>query len=298
MHQSLHHPLSVPALARLLLKTHTEFATLLDRLPPGGRAPALPAFHLQLGSARLALDAGAGLELNCSQGPLEYRLLVDKFEAGKAPAMSARLTDRRTGAVHEFDGPAVFNGDIPPAFQDLHAEVTGHLRAFVPPALWQHLTAARGAAAAETADAGTAPAAGEGEAPAAPGAQAVQDTQGDTPSGTSGQAGAQAQEADEGMRTYVLARQGEPDLRFTGKLLDAVHTFPQNGRWTDYRVYQTRGGRFVGVKLGRSMRLGETDRVESQVADRLEDLRDFFGHNALAKLLTSRLGIRQFADIE
>lgn len=285
----MHSPLSVPALARLLLKTHTEFASLFDRLAPGAPAPALPPFTLQLGGARLALDAAAGLKLHCAQGPLEYRLQVDPFEAGKAPAISARLTDRRTGEVHELDGAAVFNGDIPAAFQDLHAEVTSHLRAFVPPALWQHLTAARGAAAAPPSGDGNGGATGIADTPvSAPDTGAAEAT---------GVAPAGQEDAAAGLRTYVLPRRGEADLRFTGKLLDAVATLPLNGRWTEYLVYQTRAGKYIGVKLGRSMRLGESDRVESQVAQELAGLAEFFGHNPLAKMLTHRLGIRQYEEV-
>jgi hypothetical protein len=102
----------------------------------------------------------------------------------------------------------------------------------------------------------------------------------------------------ETFEVFVLPQRNGPDLRFTGKLVDAVRTPARFGRWVELHVYRTKGGKFVGVQLKRSMLLGEVDLCETQVADKLSDLVEFFGHSPIAKVLTDRLGIRSYNDIE
>lgn len=295
---------SVPALARLLLKAQAELSSLLDTLPPAARAASHPLLNLQMGPVQFAMGVNASerscVELSCTQGAQEYHLTLRSAQADQPSSVKARLVNRRTGETRELDGAAIFRGEVPEDFKPLHREVTAHLKAWLPEGLWTRLsgTPAQGASdapSAQATDVSVTPPTADTAAPADNDA-AKQAATAESPD-AAGAANAVA-EVDDGYRQYVLTERDGPDLRFTGKLLDAVRTGLYRGRWTEFHVYQTKGGKYVGVKLGRSLLLGEVDRSESKVADQLADLADFFGHSPLAKMLTQRLGIRRFVDIE
>ncbi len=67
---------------------------------------------------------------------------------------------------------------------------------------------------------------------------------------------------------YIVTRDGKADLAFTGTLLAsaAPATAPQ-GRWQEYRVYETTGGKHVFSKVTRSVFSEEQDTHEADVFD-------------------------------
>ncbi len=113
----------------------------------------------------------------------------------------------------------------------------------------------------------------------------------------------------------VVVRDGKPDLEFTGTLVAAAapSTAPK-GKWEEYRVYTTDGGKHVFSKVTRSVFAEEEDTHEAEVFDpspssmpaqlirsardlaRSEPLtwRDaavsFFGYGPLAKALYRKFG--------
>ena len=59
------------------------------------------------------------------------------------------------------------------------------------------------------------------------------------------------------MESYVVRRDGEKDLRFTGELLaDASsheHSGSNSNRWTEMTVYKTESGKYVVEIIGRTL---------------------------------------------
>ncbi len=295
---------NVPGLARLLLRAQTELSDLLDAMSPTAREASHPLLRLQMGTTQFAMGLKErSVELSCTQGEQEYRLQLE-VAPGKTPQAKAWLVDHATKQTRVLDGDAIFRGDVPPAFKSLHEEVTRHLKSLLPESLWRAFAAdiaAQGKApptsAGETAPAANTPAAPQSGCASDAQIEATASAQAATPAAPS-PAAPETAPADDGWHVYEIARREGADLRFTGKLVDAVRTRINRGRWTEFHVYQTKGGKFVGIALGRSLLVGESDRAETQVATSLEELAPFFGHSPLAKLLTTRLGVRQFQDIE
>jgi hypothetical protein len=113
----------------------------------------------------------------------------------------------------------------------------------------------------------------------------------------------------------VVVRDGKPDLEFTGTLVaSAAPSTALTGKWEEYRIYTTDGGKRVFSKVTRSIVAEEEDTHEAEVFDpspssmpaqlirsardfaRSEPLtwRDaavsFFGYGPLAKALYRKFG--------
>jgi hypothetical protein len=116
-------------------------------------------------------------------------------------------------------------------------------------------------------------------------------------------------------KDQVVTRDGKADLAFTGTLqASAAPSSAPQGRWQEYRVYQTSGGKHVFSKISRSIYAGEQDQHKAEVFDPApssmpsqllrgaRDLvhaealtwknaaSDFFGYDPLAKALYRKLG--------
>lgn len=301
-----HHTASLPALARMFLKAQTELNSLLDSLPLPARASSHPFLNLELGSTRMAMglnmQSSSDLQLSCSQGPLEYHLNLVAGKPNSAPTAQARLVNRRTGEKVTLDGESVFRGEVPEEFKALHQEVTHYLKSWLPASLWTTLSTSSAAPALDTAS-NTTTGTASNTAPDAPTAQSSEPAVNPAMSSSAGSASDEAKTAPAAAHepvyeVFVLNQKDGPDLRFMGKLLDSVRTPVYHGRWTELHAYQTKAGKFVGVKLGRSLLFNESDRAESKVTESLAELSGFFGHSPLAKALTERLGIREYVEIE
>ncbi len=123
-------------------------------------------------------------------------------------------------------------------------------------------------------------------------------------------------DADVGIqKDHVVIRDGKADLAFTGALLaSAAPSSAPQGKWQEYRIYQTNGGKHVFSKVTRSIHAQEPDTHEADVFDPapssmpsqlLRSARDltrahpltwndaavaFFGYDPLAKALYRKLG--------
>ncbi len=284
----------LPALARLMFKNHHELASLLGSASAMLRTlDAAPLLDLNVAGTRCSLGVGRNgqsLSLHISQAGLAYDIDVRMSGEG-APALKAVLTNRASGERHELSGAEFFDSKVPAAFEKLHAEVLAQLQALVPAAVWAKLREA-GAPAAAVQQSGGQP---EAAAPAQPDASA------EAPASSEAAAqaveGAAAAVQEPAFSQFVIARKDAPDLRFTGTLLTRAATRAVNGRWAEMHVFKTRGGRFVALKLGRTLWVGESDRVEVQVFETLAQVGEFLGHSALAKFVKDDLGIREFEDI-
>lgn len=75
-----------------------------------------------------------------------------------------------------------------------------------------------------------------------------------------------------------LKRDNNTDLVFTGRLVARVTSDPSEfgGRWTELKVYETRGGQYVSQSLGLTEIPGEHDRSVCLVSTTLEAAAEFF----------------------
>jgi hypothetical protein len=116
-------------------------------------------------------------------------------------------------------------------------------------------------------------------------------------------------------KEQVVVRDGKADLAFTGTLLASVApSASPNGRWKEYRVYETSAGRHVFSKITRRVFAEEHDDHEAEVFDPapasvsaqllrsahelthsrpktwMDAAVHFFGYDPLAKALYRKLG--------
>jgi hypothetical protein len=125
-------------------------------------------------------------------------------------------------------------------------------------------------------------------------------------------------DADVGaQKEHVVTRDGKADLRFAGVLLaSAAPDSAPEGRWEEYRIYQTSGGKHVFSKVARTVLEKEGDTHEAEIFDPspssvpsqlMRSAREiararpltwmdaavaFFGYNPLAKVLYRKLSVR------
>jgi hypothetical protein len=123
-------------------------------------------------------------------------------------------------------------------------------------------------------------------------------------------------DADVGVeKDQIVVRDGKADLAFTGTLVaSAAPSAAPEGRWDEYRVYETTAGKHVFSKVTRKVRIKEHDEhqaevfepvpstMTAQIVKSAHDLThsrpkewtdaavDFFGYDPLAKALYRKLG--------
>jgi hypothetical protein len=104
-------------------------------------------------------------------------------------------------------------------------------------------------------------------------------------------------------REHLVPRDDQADLKFSGTLLASVApSDAPRGRWKEYRVYRTTSGKHVFSSVGRSVLEGERDKFKAEVFSPKSPVAacgqtwdkaciEFFGYDALAKLLYRKLHI-------
>lgn len=102
--------------------------------------------------------------------------------------------------------------------------------------------------------------------------------------------------------TFTLARDGEPDLRFTGACIASASSNPFKAnaspeRWTELKLFRTGKGRYVAWTVGRSKRKGEHDRFSAVVCDTPAEVIQAFGQGWLAKKLYQQANIENIEEI-
>jgi hypothetical protein len=118
-------------------------------------------------------------------------------------------------------------------------------------------------------------------------------------------------------KEHIVTRDGKADLLFMGTLLaSAAPTSAPKGKWQEYRIYLTNGGKHVFSKVARTVFEGEEDTHEADVFDPapssmpsqlMRSAREiarakpltwmdgavaFFGYDPLAKVLYRKLDVR------
>lgn len=111
---------------------------------------------------------------------------------------------------------------------------------------------------------------------------------------------------NESMKQYNLTRDGERDLRFTGRILADVSSHSYRGdsqnRWTELALYQTKAGKYVVQSVGRTIWEGENNRYSATVCDDTEKVIETLtieGYlSALAKELLDEAKIDYSEEVE
>ena len=60
--------------------------------------------------------------------------------------------------------------------------------------------------------------------------------------------------------------------------------------WTEFDLYQTKGGKYICHRIGRTHYWETNDRFSGAVCDTLDEVTDFFGYRDLAKELYEDAG--------
>jgi len=100
---------------------------------------------------------------------------------------------------------------------------------------------------------------------------------------------------------YIVERDNDVDLRFTGKLLAETSSrdpYNDRGRWFDLSLYQTVGGKFICQKEDITRWQGEHNRNQAEVCQSLEEVKAFFGNGWASKELYANAGIDNTENVE
>lgn len=102
------------------------------------------------------------------------------------------------------------------------------------------------------------------------------------------------------METFTVQRDNDRDLRFSGELVAEASSHCQGdaGRWTELKLYRTKGGKFICQQIGRTQWDGERDRFSGTVCTTETEVVDFFGHGWLAKELYANAGIDADEEVD
>lgn len=103
------------------------------------------------------------------------------------------------------------------------------------------------------------------------------------------------------METLILKIDNTPNIQFVGELIASAASSDNRamgrrysgevGCWTELDLYKTKSGAFVCHKVDYTCLQGERDSFAGKVCKTLEEVREFFGHNWLAKELYDKAGI-------
>lgn len=109
------------------------------------------------------------------------------------------------------------------------------------------------------------------------------------------------------MEQITLDNDNAPNVGFEGELIAEASSSSNNasgyysgspGRWTELKLYRTKGGKLVCQTVGHTQHSGEQTRYKVGVCETEADVIEFFGHGWLAKELYSRAGITDIQEVE
>lgn len=97
----------------------------------------------------------------------------------------------------------------------------------------------------------------------------------------------------------VLERDDGVDLEFKGVVL--VYTtdkdpYNDRGRWKDFTLYQSIGGKYICQKEEITRWQGERDSSKIMVCNTIEEIKEFFGNNSLSEDIYFKMGMDSNLD--
>ena len=105
------------------------------------------------------------------------------------------------------------------------------------------------------------------------------------------------------MTVRTIRRDNELNLRFTGYLVGSSSSHdpisgPNNTRWTELRIWRTKGGRLVCGECHLTQWQGESDTYNAIVCDTEKEVVNFFGTDEIAKSLYEAADIEVVEEVE
>jgi hypothetical protein len=106
------------------------------------------------------------------------------------------------------------------------------------------------------------------------------------------------------LETYIVRRDMDRDLKFTGRMIASVSTAPDqaNSRYINEQIglslYKTRAGAFVCGRVTHILLDGERDAHEAAACNSQDAVIEFFGTDWLAKKLYDQAEIEAVEVIE
>ena len=104
------------------------------------------------------------------------------------------------------------------------------------------------------------------------------------------------------METFELARDDGPDVRFQGEQIAGASSFhhegPRNTRWTELKLFRTKGGKLVCQEVGQTCWDGERTKYRLHFAESEAEMVEALGFGWLAKELYEDAGIDHAQEIE
>lgn len=99
---------------------------------------------------------------------------------------------------------------------------------------------------------------------------------------------------------FVVERDGDKNLKFNGRIVAAVSSSPDRGRWVELNLYKTKSGSWVCEQIGHSSWQDEVTQHKAAVIpeDNLSEVFDFFGCGWLAKELYEEADIECVQEID
>lgn len=104
----------------------------------------------------------------------------------------------------------------------------------------------------------------------------VQESASDKPDTTS------QEDSSKSFNLYKIVRKDDKTLQFEGNLIFSHKSELRNWRYFENLIFQTKGGSYVAVKIGRSFIAGESDQVATKVSKEQPDILEFFGKGYLS----------------
>jgi hypothetical protein len=105
------------------------------------------------------------------------------------------------------------------------------------------------------------------------------------------------------METYIVQRDMEKDLKFTGRMIASVSSAPDQANrqyineQIDLSLYKTQAGAFVCGRMTQLLLDGERDAHEAAVCNSQDAVISFFGTDWLAKKLYNQADIEAVENI-
>lgn len=294
----------LPLMAQLMLKNHRELSELVQSrlaIPVHLRGPM--TLDCQAGSSRSHMSVtqpGNIIELTFSEdGGKHFGIRVPlNAQLQELPLIEVlwREANSADGVIHRklISAEKFLTWEPPQGLKELHSKLVSHLTTLVPASVLKALGLEKKVAAEKDAvptETAAQPSAAE------PASTEADDQRGD-PVAPAEAAAAQAGQPTDEFRRYEVRRENQPDLHFEGRLIAHAASLPHQGRQYVLDVFETRSGKFVALRRGHTMWVGERDRIEAGVFATKAELPSFFGYGVLAKHIYAQLDINAAEVIE
>lgn len=100
------------------------------------------------------------------------------------------------------------------------------------------------------------------------------------------------------MEKVTLKIDNAPAIRFTGERVASARSAENLGCWAELALYQTKRGKYICHSIMRTIWDGGSDQFDGKTCQTLEEVKEFFGHDRLAKELYSEASIDDSVEVE